>query len=288
MRIPLTKYGWPQVVIFPAVLLAVMAVVWLIGEWLIGELNTHYSLVASSTIISIEALLAVILIWSLMFFRDPERQCPSDRNLLLAPADGHVTDIETVDDNDFIGGTALRIGIFLSIFDTHINRAPCNVKVEKITYRKGKYKNAMNPQSGRVNESNDLHLVRTDSPQDRLIVRQISGAIARRIVCDKVQGKELTGGQKFGMIKFGSRTELYVPVRLSSRIVRDASCAKALTTQQTNSAGEKSKLNSENCTLKEPTQYAIRNTQYQIKCLVQIGDKIKAGLTPLVKYEIGE
>jgi len=207
---------------------------------------------------------------------------------LLAPADGRVTDIETIQEDNFIGGAALRIGIFLSIFDTHINRAPCNVKVEKITYRKGKYKNAMNPQSGRVNESNDLNLIRTDSPKDRLIVRQISGAIARRIVCDKVEGRKLTGGQKFGMIKFGSRTELYVPVCLSSCVVRDASCAKALTTQQTNSAGEKLKLNSANSTAKKHTQHAIRNTQYEIKCLVQIGDKVKAGLTPLVKYEIGE
>jgi len=185
----------------------------------------------------IETLLAVILIWSLTFFRDPKRRCPSDSNLLLAPADGQITDIGTVEKNDFIGGTALRIGIFLSIFNTHINRAPCNVKVEKITYRKGKYKNAMNPLSSQVNESNDLSLIRTDDPQDKLIVRQISGAIARRIVCDKTEGQELAGGEKFGMIKFGSRTELYVPLRENA------------------------------------------------KCLVQIGDKVKAGLTALVKYE---
>ena len=237
MRIPLTKYGWPQVVIFPAVVLALMVAVWLIGEWLIGELNTHYSLLASSAIILIEALLVVILIWSLMFFRDPERRCPSDGNLLLAPADGKITDIETVRENDFISGTTLRIGIFLSIFNVHINRAPCNVKVEKITYKQGKYKNAKNPQAGRVNESNDLGLVRTGSPRERLIVRQISGAIARRIVCQIRQGQKLTGGEKFGMIKFGSRTELYLPARENA------------------------------------------------KCLVQIGDKVKAGLTPLVKYE---
>lgn len=228
MRIPLTKYGWPQVVIFPAGVLVVMIAILLCT---IGFLQTW-------AIISVEALLTAILVWSLMFFRDPERRCPSDKNLLLAPADGQVTDIETVGENIFIGGAALRIGIFMSIFNTHINRAPCNVKVEKITYKKGKHKNAMNPQSGRVNESNDLYMVRTDSPQDKLIVRQISGAIARRIVCDKVEGRELTSGQKFGMIKFGSRTELYLPLRENA------------------------------------------------KCLVQIGDKVKAGLTPLVKYEI--
>ncbi len=278
MRIPLTKYGWPQVVIFPAVVLAVMFAIPQISQILNDRFhgfisNNHLQSASSVLIILIEVLLAAVLIWSLMFFRDPERQCPSDRNLLLAPADGQITDIETVEDPPAFlrasasydasrgsrrkqeggGGTALRIGIFLSIFDTHINRAPCNVKVEKITYRKGKYKNAMNPQSGRVNESNELDLVRTDSPQDRLIVRQISGAIARRIVCDKVEGRELTGGQKFGMIKFGSRTELYVPLR---------EAATPGSERYPPVAG--------------------------VKCLVQIGDKVKAGLTPLVKYEIGE
>jgi len=186
---------------------------------------------------AIEAALAIILIWGLTFFRDPSRAVPADKNLLLAPADGKVTDIEIVNENDFIGGAALRIGIFLSIFDVHINRAPCDVRVERIAYKKGRYRNAMNPESGRVNESNDLGLVRTDSPKERLIVRQISGAIARRIVCQISQGQELAGGEKFGMIKLGSRTELYVPAR------EDA------------------------------------------KCLVKIGDKVKAGLSPLVRYE---
>lgn len=252
MRIPLTKYGWPQVVVFPAAVLVVMAV------FPAGTV----AFLAPWAIILIEIVLAAILVWILMFFRDPKRRCPSDRNLLLAPADGRITDIEVVEENNFIGGTTLRIGIFLNIFDTHINRAPCNVKIEQITYKKGKYKNAMNPQSGQVNESNDLGLTRTDSPHDRLIVRQISGAIARRIVCDKVEGQELNGGEKFGMIKFGSRTELYVPARLSSSVVRDTSCQ-----------------DSRKAKVKRP------NTQYEIRCLVQIGDRVKAGLTPLVKYE---
>ncbi len=250
MRIPLTKYGWPQVAVFPAAVLVVM----------VAFLSGTMALLPLWAIISIEVVLAVVLIWVLSFFRDPQRRCPSDTNLLLAPADGRITDIEVVEETCFIGGAALRIGIFLSIFDAHINRAPCKVRIERTDYKKGKYKNAMNPQSGRVNESNDLGLIRTDSPRDKLIVRQISGAIARRIVCDRVAGQELAGGERFGMIKFGSRTELYVPV--SSCAARDADCEK------------------------KNTRYAIRNTQYEIKCLVQIGDKVKAGLTPLVKYEI--
>ncbi len=228
MRIPLTKYGWPQVIIYPAVVLVAMAVL------LLGTI----SLLPFWAVVLVQVSLAGLLIFSLMFFRDPHRLSPSDKNLLLAPADGQVTDIEVVEENNFIGGAALRVGIFMSIFNAHINRAPCNVRVETITYKKGKFKNAMNPQSGRVNESNNLGLVRIDSPKDKLIVRQISGAIARRIVCDKMKGQELSGGEKFGMIKFGSRTELYVPVCEST------------------------------------------------KCLVKIGDKVKAGLTPLVKYEM--
>jgi phosphatidylserine decarboxylase len=228
MRIPLTKYGWPQVFVYPGVVLVAMTVLFL------GTM----AFLPFWAVILLQVPLAGLLVFALMFFRDPYRLGPTDRNFLLAPADGRITDIEVVEENDFIGGTAMRIGIFLSVFNTHINRAPCNVRIEKITYKKGKYKNAMNPESGRVNESNDLGLVKTDSPKDRLIVRQISGAIARRIVCDKMQGQELSGGEKFGMIKFGSRTELYVPVRENA------------------------------------------------KCLIKIGDKVKAGLTPLVKYEM--
>ena len=229
MRIPPTKYGWPQVFVFPVIVLAVM-IVFPPTVSALGGLPLW-------VVLFVEVLLAVLLIWILVFFRDPYRQPPSDTNLLLAPADGRVTDIEIVEEDNFIGSPALRVGIFLSIFSTHINRAPCNAKVEKITYRKGQYRNAANPRSGRVNESNNLDLVRTDGPEQRLIVRQISGAIARRIVCDVSEGQVLTGGEKFGMIKFGSRTELYVP------------------------SGENA------------------------KCLVRTGDKVKAGLTPLVRYE---
>jgi len=227
MKIPLTKYGLPQVIVYPAIAAATMAAIAIGGT----------TLLEAWALVTIEVILGAVLIWSLSFFRDPDRRCPRDRNLLLAPADGTITDIATVQEDDFIGEKALRIGIFLSIFNTHINRAPCNVKVEKITYKKGKFKNALNPESGRVNESNDLALVRTDEPTDKLIVRQISGAIARRIVCDTAEGRELSGGERFGMIKFGSRTELYLPIRDNA------------------------------------------------KCLVETGDKVKAGLTVLVRYE---
>jgi phosphatidylserine decarboxylase len=200
-------------------------------------LPTGSILLPHAAVYLIEAFLAVVLIGTLMFFRDPRRPIPSEKNILLAPADGRVTDIEITNENRSMSSPVLRIGIFLSILDVHINRAPCSARVEEITYRQGEYKNAMSPSSGRTNESNDLTLLRTDCPQDTLIVRQISGAIARRIVCATSQGQILSGGQQFGMIKLGSRTELHVPVR-------------------------------EN-----------------VKCLVRVGDKVKAGISPLVRYE---
>ena len=107
MRVPLTKYGWPEVVIFPAIVLGAMIVYFVVGVLYLSVW----------TIISIEAVLAVVLIWVLSFFRDPYRLCPKEANLLLSPADGGVTDIEIVKENDFIGEHAIRIGIFLSIFD---------------------------------------------------------------------------------------------------------------------------------------------------------------------------
>jgi phosphatidylserine decarboxylase len=237
MRIPLTKYGWPQVVVFPAAILIVMA-----GIAVAGTLGQP-PILGGWAFISTEVLLTAVLIWVLSFFRDPQRTCPTDSNLLLAPADGRITDIVTLEEPpDFLRArgdqknAVLRIGIFLSIFNAHINRSPCNVKVEKITYKRGKYKNALNPESSRLNESNELCLIRTDDPQDGLIVKQISGAVARRIVCDTTEGQTLAAGQKFGMLKFGSRTEIYVKLTGNA------------------------------------------------KCIAKIGDRVKAGLTPVVKY----
>ncbi len=226
MGMGLTKYGRPQVVIFPAIVVVLIAAGVLLRDS-----------VPAAAFYTIEAILAIVLIWILSFFRDPARTVPADPMLLISPADGTVTDIEMVQDNAMLGGPALRIGIFLSIFNVHINRSPCKATVEKIAYKPGKFKNAMGPESGKVNESNDLLLMRTDEPRHRLVVRQISGAIARRIVCEIGEGGQLAAGEKFGMIKFGSRTELYIPA------------------------------------------------DQHIKPLVETGDKVKAGLTPLVRYD---
>ncbi|MFH1614684.1 MAG: phosphatidylserine decarboxylase [Planctomycetota bacterium] len=203
MKIRLSKYGMPQVVILPAVIVVLMILCLAAGQqmWPV------------TTVIICEVILLVFLLWVLAFFRDPSREIPDEPGAFLSPADGTVTDIEIIREESFIGSRSLRIGIFLSIFDVHINRIPCAVRIEKIAYKAGSYRNAMNPAAGRTNESNDIGMVRLNEPQDRILLRQISGAIARRIVCELQTGQNLPGGEKFGMLKFGSRTELYVPIR---------------------------------------------------------------------------
>lgn len=225
MRIPLTKYGTPQVVVFPLIVAFLMVLACFIVP-------------LGLAMITVEAVLLVVLGWVLAFFRDPERKILCDELTLVSPADGVVSDIGVVDDERFEGGKAFRVGIFLNIFNVHVNRMPCGVRVEGVEYKKGKFKNAMDPESAKVNESNSVTMVRLEKPFDKLIVRQISGAIARRIVCEATDGDEFAAGEKFGMIKFGSRTELYMPNR------------------------------------------------EELKCLVNIGDKVKAGLTEIMRYEL--
>lgn len=145
------------------------------------------------------------------FFRDPPRQIPATPGLLVSPADGVVAEVAELEHDEFIGGPALRIGIFLSIFNVHINRAPCASRVIKLRYSPGKFMNALNPASALHNENMWIGLEEAEHPHRPLVVRQISGAIARRIVCDLRPGQQLERGEKFGMIKLGSRTELIVP-----------------------------------------------------------------------------
>lgn len=202
MKIPLTKYGMPQVAAYPALILTVMAII---------LYARSQDIVSQTPFIITESIMTIVMIWLLAFFRDPDRTPSQDTNILLSPADGVVSDIEIVDEDSFINGKALRIGIFLNIFNVHINRTPCKVKIEDVTYKEGLFKNALDPDSARVNESNDIAMTRLDPPTDKLIVRQISGAIAKRIVCNAKAGQDFACGQKFGMIKFGSRTELYLP-----------------------------------------------------------------------------
>jgi phosphatidylserine decarboxylase len=148
-----------------------------------------------------------IIVW---FFRDPNRSGLQDAELMLSPADGTVTDITELEEPDYIRGRAMRIGIFLSPFNVHVNRVPCDGVVEFSRYRAGEFLPAYNPQAPERNESITLGLATRLG--FRIIVKQVTGVLARRIICEARLGDELKRGERYGMIKFGSRTELYVPI----------------------------------------------------------------------------
>ncbi len=145
------------------------------------------------------------------FFRDPVRAIPQDADAIVSPADGTIAEITDLDHYDFFDGPAVRIGIFLSIFNVHINRAPRHARVVDMHYKPGEFLNAINPESALRNEYIWIGLEEIADPQRKLAVRAISGLIARRIVCVLKPGQEVQRGEKFGMIKLGSRTELILP-----------------------------------------------------------------------------
>ena len=131
---------------------------------------------------------------------------------MVSPADGKVSDITELDHDELIGGPCVRIGIFLSVFNVHVNRSPCDGRVVQVIYKKGKFINAMSHnRASEENESNTIVMAEPNGDRPIAVVKQIVGLIARRIVFDPQEGEILRRGQRIGMIKFGSRTELYVP-----------------------------------------------------------------------------
>ncbi len=152
-----------------------------------------------------------VFVWA--FFRNPRRIPQGSENTLVAPGEGVVVDIAEVEDDQYLPGPYLRIGIFLSVFNVHVNRSPIAGTVVLADYRPGKFLDVRHPNSSQANEANTLGLAVDPAiaPGCTLLVRQLSGLIARRIVCPTALGDRLQRGQLYGMIRFGSRTELWIP-----------------------------------------------------------------------------
>jgi phosphatidylserine decarboxylase len=151
----------------------------------------------------------LLFLCTLAFFRDPERAAPVDPNMIVAAADGTIMDIVELDENEVLKNKTRRVGIFLSIFDVHTNRAPIDGRVVYRQHRPGLFVDARRPDCSEKNESMTWAF---ENPRVTIVVRQITGAIARRIVAWANVGDELKKGERFGMIRFGSRTELYLPL----------------------------------------------------------------------------
>ncbi len=193
-RIPLDKRVWPGVAV--------------LGILLVLERIWHVPYGA--------LVLAVLLVAHLLFFRDPQRESPREEGL-LAPADGTVTKIDEIFEDRFLHEPAVRIRIFLSVFDVHTTRAPLAGIIKYQTYVKGKFLNALRKDAFDHNESNWIGI---ENRARRVLVRQLTGAIARRIYSDVAIGQVMGRGEKLGMICYGSGVEISIPKRMFRADVR--------------------------------------------------------------------
>jgi len=155
------------------------------------------------------ASLTVLALFTLWFFRDPDRIDPEGAGLVLAPGEGRVIVVEEVDEPTYIGGPARKLSIFLSVFDVHVQRAPVAGTVEHRAYRPGTYAVAWKDKASEDNEQASLGLA---TPHGRVLVRQIAGLVARRIITYPSEGQSVERGERIGLIRFGSRVDLFLPM----------------------------------------------------------------------------
>lgn len=163
---------------------------------------------------------AIIVLFTLWFFRDPERVIPQealhDPSILIAPADGKIVEIKETEELEFMKGKAIQISIFLSPFDVHVNRSPVSGIVDFYRYMQGEYLVAWHPKSSELNEQSRIGIT---NPYGKVFFKQITGVLARRIVCTLQKGQVLSSGEKIGMMKFGSRMDVLVPVHTDIKVV---------------------------------------------------------------------
>jgi phosphatidylserine decarboxylase len=178
------------------------------ARWILGILAL-FAVAGGLLSVWLSLFFFLLFFFTVAFFRDPERTVPVDPNFIVAAADGTVMDTVECDENQVLKTKTRRVGIFLSVFDVHTNRAPIDGRVIYRRHQKGLYLDARRPDCSEKNESMTWGF---ENPRVTIVVRQITGAIARRIVAWAQVGDELKKGDRFGMIRFGSRTELYLPL----------------------------------------------------------------------------
>jgi phosphatidylserine decarboxylase len=173
------------------VLIALLLTIYVSGVWAIAAV-----------------VLLVIALWVAYFFRDPERAGDRGEHLVVAPADGKVVLITDMDEPTFLGGRAKRVSIFMNVFSVHVNRYPVSGVVRHVNYTPGKFLNAVSEASSAENEQSSIGI---DTGRHKVLMRQIAGLIARRIITYSKEGERVTQGERMGLIRFGSRVDVYLP-----------------------------------------------------------------------------
>ena len=195
----ITRYGYDVVGVVFLLCMGGGAAVWLLSEATL----LRYGLLA---------LFAMLLAFTLYFFRDPERVVPEGSGLVIAPADGKVIDIREVREDEYLKGDAVQISIFMSPLNVHVNRYPISGTVGYVKYHTGEFLVAFDDKSSLRNERTHIGV---DSGRMRVLFKQIAGFVARRIVVEAKEGDPAVAGQRFGMIKFGSRVDVILPRNVS-------------------------------------------------------------------------
>lgn len=162
----------------------------------------------------------ILTLFMLYFFRDPERTTPLDADAFIAPADGTIIVIKDVFESEFLKKNTKKISIFMSPFNVHVNRSPSDGKVSQVVRKRGKFKAAYSDDAADINENTSMVL---DTSHGPVLVRQIAGLIARRIVCRVKEGAELKQGERYGMIKFSSRVDIFLPENVTIEVAMDES-----------------------------------------------------------------
>lgn len=191
--------GWPFIYIAAGLDLALMLVWWAWPGWGLVPL----------------AIGLLVTVWLLIFFRDPERTGPRGDHLVISPADGRICAIAQVGESMYLHHRAMRISIFMNVFDVHVNRYPVSGEIEIVHYNPGEFTVASHDKASLVNEQASVGI---EAPRGKVLVRQIAGAIARRIVTDGNPGDRVQQGARMGMIRFGSRVDIFVDPSLSLRV----------------------------------------------------------------------
>ncbi|MFH1069154.1 MAG: phosphatidylserine decarboxylase family protein [Candidatus Glassbacteria bacterium] len=206
----IAREGIPLILIFVG-----MHVLLAIGSFVAPQASGWFGL--RNLVQAVAFFFALLAVFSLYFFRDPERKTPAGKGLIVSPADGKVLALERVSEPDFIGGECERASIFMNMFDVHVNRSPLSGTVLLRSYRPGKFFNASLDKASHGNEALTLGIESTDGGA-RILVRQIAGLVARRIVCRVSEGAVVERGGRFGMIRFGSRVEVTLPAGVSWKV----------------------------------------------------------------------
>ncbi len=200
----ITKYGYEVVGAVVAIVVVVSLLVW----FFVDPKPVKYGVVG---------LLVTFLVFTLCFFRDPERVSPEGDDLVLAPADGRVVLVQEVEENEFLGGEAIQVSIFMSPLNVHVNRFPIGGTVRHFQHFPGEYLVAYDEKSSLRNERTHIGV---ENETTKVLFKQIAGFVARRIVAEIRIGDSVVAGERFGMIKFGSRVDVLFPKGLRLRVQR--------------------------------------------------------------------